>query len=112
MKVLLRQLEHSLGDNLYYLSLMSALTIPDIAGAMDAEDGIARRSRYATWWERYARPQFAKAVSAELGDRLAGNYKLENPLTGQACYRFRCSLLHQGRSHGSKGSFPRIIFIE
>ena len=37
---------------------------------------------------------------------------IENPLTGDACYRFRCSLLHQDSSQHSKSPFSRIIFIE
>jgi hypothetical protein len=45
----------------------------------------------------------------EIADRVPA---LENPLTGEACYRFRCSLLHQGSSLHPRSPFSRIIFIE
>jgi hypothetical protein len=62
MRTLLDQLEQSLNAKLYYLSLMTALTLPDIAGAMDAEDGQAKETRYVALYEKYVRPEFQIAV--------------------------------------------------
>jgi len=47
MRLLLDQIEQSLNHKLYYLSLMAVLAIPDIAGALDSDDGCAlsRKSR-------------------------------------------------------------------
>ena len=33
-------------------------------------------------------------------------------LNGDACYRFRCSLLHEGTTQHRKSPFSRIIFVE
>ena len=38
-------------------------------------------------------------------------YDLESDLE-ETCYRFRCSLLHQGSTQHPKSKFERIIFIE
>jgi len=35
-----------------------------------------------------------------------------NLLDGSTCYRFRCSMLHQGTSQIPKSAFARILFVE
>jgi hypothetical protein len=120
MRTLVDQLEQSLQARLYYLSLLAALAIPDIAGALDSDDGRANGERYAQWFEVWVRPVFGEAMAATLRARLppevlaslpAMNEPM-NPLTGQACYHFRCSMLHQGSSQNPNGQFARIIFVE
>ena len=113
MRTLLDQLEQSLGSGFYYLSLMTALTIPDIAGALGSANGEASGQKYADWFERYVRPRFNENVQKSLPQGVAGKVPaIENPLTGEACYCFRCSLLHQGSSLHPRSPFSRIIFIE
>jgi hypothetical protein len=86
---------------LYYLALMSALTIPDIAGALGAENGEADRKKYAAWYNKWARP------------RLKQNRDRDNPFTGEECWDFRCATLHQGRFKKPKSlRRRRIVFIE
>lgn len=113
MRILTEQLERSLDSGLYYLSLFTALTIPDIAGALDSDDGEANGDRYREWFEKWVRPRFAEQALAQV-PRHARPYvrNLENPLTGDACYRFRCSLLHQGSSQHPQSPYARVIFIE
>jgi hypothetical protein len=106
MRSLLSQVDTARTTRLYFLSLMAALTIPDIAGAMDADDGRATGERYASWFESWVRPRLTEAVEN------AGGGRVENPLTGQDCYRFRCSLLHQGTTQHPRSQFERNIFIE
>ncbi len=114
IRTLISQIEGSLGAGFYFLSLFAALAIPDIAGALDSENGVATRQKYAEWYETWVRPRFAENELAMLPKR-ARQYidvkDLENPLTGDACYYFRCSMLHQG-SPRPKDPFPRIMFIE
>jgi len=107
------QIEASLSSGLYFLSLYSALTIPDIAGALSSENGEASGAKYAAWFEQWVRPRFFETIlsSVPLEHRQFIN-PIENPLTGEACYRFRCSLLHQGSSQHPKSPFSRIMFIE
>jgi len=95
MHDLIEQIDESLRTRLYYLSLFGALSVPDIAGALESNDGQASGAKYSAWYERWARPRYEG-----------------NPLTGDACYRFRCSLLHQGSSQHPKSPFDRIIFVE
>ncbi len=106
MRELLDQIDEARTTRLYYLSLMATLTLPDIAGALDAEDGQASGERYKNWYDEWVKPRYPENVAA------AGGGAVENPLTAADCYYFRCSLLHQGRSQHQKSQFERIIFIE
>ena len=119
MRALVEQLEQSLASGQYFLTLFTALTLPDIAAALDSEDGFATGPRYVAWYEQWVRPQFGKAILATLPASLPPeqqeyikNGLQEPPLDGDACYRFRCSLLHQGTTQHPKSQFSRIIFIE
>jgi hypothetical protein len=113
MRTLIDQVEASLGSGLYFLSLYTALTIPDIAGALSSENGEASGPKYVGWFESWARPRFFETVFASLPPEHRKHIRqIENPLTGEACYRFRCSLLHQGSSQHPKSPFDRIMFIE
>lgn len=100
MDILIAQIRTAITARLYYVALQSALTIPDIAGALSSEDRRATGQRYAEWFDRWVRP-----VLLEKRNR-------ENPLTGEQCYVFRCSMLHQGSSHRSNSAYKRIMFIE
>lgn len=113
MRTLISQIESSLGSGTYYLSLFGALAIPDIAGALSSEDGEASGKKYVEWYEHWVRPRFAEVVRASVPEQALPYIKdIESPLTGDACYRFRCSLLHQGSSQHPKSPYTRIIFIE
>lgn len=106
------QVERSLSQGTYYLSLMGALAIPDIAGAIQSANGEASGQKYIDWYERWARPQFAKRMRQALPPGVREVVQPENPLSGDACYRFRCSMLHQGTTQHPRSPFTRIIFIE
>jgi len=113
MRDLLEQIERGLEANVYYLSLFASLAIPDICGAIDSLDGEASGAKYVEWYDKWVAPRFNQAVQATLPKNLPiAPPKLENPLTGDACYRFRCSLLHQGSTQHPKSPFSRILFIE
>ncbi|WP_084181213.1 hypothetical protein [Polaromonas glacialis] len=113
MQTLIDQIEASLGSGLYLLSLYATLTIPDIAGALCSENGEATGAKYKDWFEKWARPMFVKNTLESVPPHQREYIKeMKNPLTGDACYRFRCSLLHQGSSQHPKSAFNRIIFIE
>lgn len=112
MRELIDQLERSLDQRLYFLSLFGALAVPDIAGALESDDGVASGERYKAWYERWARPQFPKMLKASLRPEVRDHVNVENPLTGDLCYRFRCSLLHQGTTQHPRSRYSRIIFVE
>jgi len=83
-----------LNTNLYYLSLYVALTIPDMCAALDSADGNTSRIEYAKWFDKHVAPKY------------------KGSLSGEECYQFRCSLLHQGKLQPRKGRYSRLIFIE
>ena len=89
----LDQIRQALYQNLYYVALMMCLALPDICGAIDSSDGQASRTQYISWYNQYA------ASICPFFD-------------GQACYFFRCSMLHQGSTMNPNGNFSRILFVE
>lgn len=113
MHALIDQIESSLASRQYFLSLFTSLSVPDIAGALGSENGEATGKKFAAWYEAWVRPRFRENVVAGLPHDVRHHIKdLENPLDGDSCYQFRCSLLHQGRTQHPKSKFTRIIFIE
>jgi hypothetical protein len=113
MRLLLNQLEKSLDSGNYYLSLFTALTLPDIAGALGSENGLATGAKYKAWYEKWGRPRIMDTVLASVPEHAKEHItEIENPLDGEACYLFRCSLLHQGKAAHPKSQYSRIIFIE
>jgi len=51
MEYLLNDLRDSLKHKLFYSSLFLALSIPDICGALESEDGNASKKSYIRWYE-------------------------------------------------------------
>jgi hypothetical protein len=94
MRDLIEQIRSGLQANLYYLSLFTVLAVPDICGAIDSEDGHATKKKYIEWFNKYVGPKYRQF------------------LTGEDCYYFRCSLLHQGTLQPDRGKYSRLIFIE
>ena len=97
MKELLDQIGAALEQNLYYLALMGSLAIPDICGAMESEDGEATGARYKEWFDKYVPPAW---------------FESEPAVTGEDCYRFRCSLLHQGSSQHERSRYSGVMFLD
>ncbi|HAS8570152.1 TPA: hypothetical protein I7778_20775 [Vibrio vulnificus] len=113
MELLVQQLENSLDSGNYYLSLFTALTLPDIAGAMDSDNGLATGAKYKAWYDKWARPRFYEMLVGSLPEHVREHMsEMDNPFDGEACYLFRCSLLHQGRTVHPKNKYSRIIFVE
>lgn len=96
MEELLDQIDKAHRHNLYYLSLFTALSIPDICGALEAEDGRANGERYRDWYRRFVEPKYDMLSAAE-------------------AYDYRCSALHQGKSEPqgvTSKDYDRVMFYE
>lgn len=94
MKDFINQIQLALQNpSLYYLTLFASLALPDICGAMSSENGESSKEKYIQWYDQYMahKCQF---------------------FTGEDCYYFRCSLLHQGSSQHQRSEYRRIIFVE
>ena len=94
MRDFLTQIKNGLDANLYLLSLFSALAIPDLCGAMSSENGEAGKKKYKALFDKYVAPKYNSFLS------------------GEDCYSFRCSLLHQGSSQHPRSNYKRVLFVE
>jgi hypothetical protein len=94
MREFFEQVEAAGEGRLYYIALMAALAVPDICAAMESDDGQATGTRYRAWFDRHVAPRYG------------------SQLTGEDCYRFRCSMLHQGGAQHPASDYSRIVFIE
>ena len=65
---------------LYFLALAGALVIPDICGALESPDGKTNGARYTAWFNTNVAPKYSAGLVQ---------------LSGEDCYFFRCSFLHQ-----------------
>ena len=100
MHDLLDQIDAASAAHLYYVALCTALAVPDIAGALQSPTGLANGQNYASWFD------------SNVGSRYV--VRGTQSLTGQDCYYFRCSMLHQGTAQlqNSKAGISRILFLE
>ena len=89
IRELLDEIERSTNTKLLHVGLLAALTVPDIAGALDSESGYALPEKYKGWFDEYIAPKYFS-----FGVQL---------ITGEDCYNYRCAILHQGRSQRSQG---------
>jgi hypothetical protein len=84
----------------YYLALSGAFVIPDMCGAMESDDGRATGARNTAWFDRHMAPRHLQRPA-------------EDPfLSGEDCWRLRCSSLHQGTTQHDQSSYSRILFTE
>ena len=94
---LLDEIDSALSSKLFRVALLAALTVPDIAGALDSSKGTASGKNYERWFDTDAAARF-----------LTFGHQY---LTGADCYLYRCALLHQGRPshHGSR--YSKTMFV-
>ena len=93
MEFFLREIEKALDGGLYYLALQASLTLPDICGALESKNGKADKAKYIAWFDRNAKENDPIAIS------------------GDDCYYFRCSCVHQFSTQHSKSTYSRILFL-
>lgn len=98
MRDLLNQIQGAVNGHAYYLALYASLTIPDLCGAMESDDGQATKTKYIAWFDNYVASKYFACGNATL--------------TGEVCYFYRCAVLHQGRAQHPKLGFSRILFVE
>lgn len=87
MEVILNAIENACISGVPFVGVLAALTIPDIAGAVD-NPGTRSQARYAQWVDSHFLPH-------------APAYR-EHGLDGFAFYALRCKLLHEGLTDPSK----------
>lgn len=99
---LIHDIRNALKNDLYFVALSSALTLPDICGKAAYPDERSSRKRYILWY-----------------DEEIGKYE-KNPadksnmpyLSGEVVYSLRCSLLHEGNPNMSNESLRKNLPID
>ena len=72
--------------------MQSTLTLPDICGTLESQNGEATKSKYFSWYNTYFK----------------GNVWLSD----KDCYFFRCVNVHQAKTVHKNSKYSRILFIE
>ncbi len=90
----IQQIEKALTAQLWIMATVGALTLPDICGALPTPNGQATGQRYAKWFDQHV-----------------GTLGYNTALSGQDCYKLRCSLLHQGSAQHPKSHVGRILLF-
>lgn len=99
---LVQDIRKALENELYFVALSSALTLPDICGKAAYPDERSSRKRYISWY-----------------DEVIGKYE-KNPddkenmpyLSGEVIYSLRCSLLHEGNPNMNNDSLKTSLPID
>ena len=87
MDFILDSIEGASRQGLCFPAIVTALIVPDIAGAVDSP-GIGSQARYARWIEEWFAPRFPDYA--------------KHHIDGFVLYALRCKLLHEGLSDPSK----------
>lgn len=94
MEKYLSEIEAALNQGLKFIALQSALTLPDICGALISNGKESVKDRYVNWYNNHFQSKYHLMLSAE------------------DCYYFRCSNVHQGSFQHKKSSYSKIVFID
>ena len=99
---LVQDIRKALENELYFVALSSALTLPDICGKAAYPNENKNRKRYVSWYEE------------EIGKYEKNPDDKENMpyLSGEVIYNLRCSLLHEGNPNMNNDSLKKDLPID
>jgi hypothetical protein len=83
MDLILASIERAVHSGVFFPAIVTALTVPDIAGAVESP-GQGSTRRYVVWFDQF----------------FAGSHPLygQHGIDGAVMYGLRCKLLHEGLS--------------
>jgi hypothetical protein len=90
LEFIFSQIGIALDKELFYLALLTTLTIPDVCAGLESESSWTKPEKYICWYDQYVCP----------------NYR---HLTGEDCYRLRCGVAHQGKMDHPKFQYDRTL---
>lgn len=104
MKNLITSLEQSIRQENWYAALLTALTLPDIAGKIEYYPKYKKKTqlRYQKWFDEYIKHMYpAPDLVYYVMDFMALGVPSKtdshkNFLTGTECYAIRCKFMHEG----------------
>lgn len=99
---LVQDIRKALENELYFVALGSALTLPDICGKVAYPDELSSRKRYISWYDE------------EIGKYEKSPEDKENMpyLSGNVIYSLRCSLLHEDNPNVNSDSLKTDLPID
>jgi hypothetical protein len=77
MQPIFDEIETAISHGLFWLALTSALSIPGMCSALEADDHWSGQTEYKNWFDRYLKKRFQY-------------------LTADDCYGLRCGIVHKG----------------
>lgn len=104
---LVEEIQKALDNDLYFVALCAALTLPDICGKVEYPDGKSSRKWYIDWYDKEI-GQFEKCPKEEVGlqeEATPQKNDDEPELTGEVLYGLRCALLHEGNPNTQSEKF-------
>ena len=90
MKELIDSIKTALDNKNWYVALVSCLILPDICGKIEFPTLQSTSQRYVKWFNKYLLHKYTRNVGSERTKHVF--------LSGEDCYAFRCSLVHEGTS--------------
>ena len=91
MEGILTEIERAIAGGLFYAAINMSLTLPDICGALESQDGKTSGLKYKAWY------------AAHICDNTPW-------LTAEDCYSLRCGVLHEGNFGHGNMQYCRVIF--
>lgn len=92
MQILIYELKKATENNLWFLAINIALTVPDICSALESENGQTDGDKYRNWVNKYL------------------VHKYNGFITGDDIWKLRCASLHQGKFNHDNPRFNKVIF--
>jgi hypothetical protein len=91
MKEITDEIEKALSADLYYLAILTALSLPDICAALESDNGETSGAKYKAWYDAWMAKLYPEITSVDL-------------------YSLRCGIVHQGRLGHAKMQYSRVLF--
>lgn len=91
MDVITKEIERALSSGLYYLAVITTLSLPDMCAALESDDGTTSGQKYKSWCDAWLLPSYPMLTSGDL-------------------YSMRCGVVHQGRLGHPRMQYARILF--
>lgn len=91
MDVLTKEIDRALSAELYYLAIVTTLSLPDVCAALESANGTTSGRKYQAWCDRWFLPSYPELTSLDL-------------------WSMRCGVLHQGRFGYGNMQYARVLF--